>query len=89
MNLEMTGVVETARISGFLLSQEKHFSSAELSYAKSLMKWLPYERKFIGAEEYFVFLRTKQLKAHKQHAQFAIEIFSECGVQYSEVQKET
>ena len=84
----MTGMIETARVSEFLLTQEKHFSSAELSYAKSLMRWLPYERKFIGAEEYFDFLRSKKLKAHKQHANFAIEIFSECGMQYSEVQKD-
>ena len=82
---EMTGRVSTAVVANFLLSQEKFFSTSELSYAKALMKWLPYEKTEFDSAEYFEHLRQRQLKAHRQHALFTLDIFEECGAHYWEV----
>ena len=81
----MTGRVSTAEVSKFLLTHEQFFSTAELSYAKALMKWLPYEKSDFPTVEYFEYLRNRMLKAHKQHAQFALDVFEECGVHYQTV----
>ena len=81
----MTGRVATAKVAEFLLSQEKFFSTAELSYGKALMKWLPYEKRDFETTDYFEHLRNRKLKAHKQHAQFTLDVFEECGARYQNV----
>ena len=81
----MTGIVWTADISEFLLKQEQFFSTAELSYARSLLNWVPYEKSCFDGKEYIEYLRSKQLKAHKQHAGFALDVFEECGAHYSQL----
>ena len=78
----MTGRISTATVAEFLLAQESFFSTAELSYAKALMKWLPYESTEFETAEYFQYLRDRKLKAHKQHAQFTLDVFEECGAHY-------
>ena len=83
MYLEMTKFVQVQKVASFLLSQEKFFSTAELSYAKVLLKWIPYDEHNIDSTCFFDFLRSKKLKAHKQHAQFVVDVFEECGAHYA------
>ena len=81
----MTREVRVASVSKFLLDQEKFLSKAEISYAKVLMKWLPYDKIYVNPDHFFDHLRAKNLKAHKQHASFVLDIFESCGTSYRKV----
>ena len=81
----MTKSVEVQKVVRFLLQQEKYFSKPELAFAKTLLKWLPYDQQFVDCEEFFRHLRNKKMTAHKQHAAFALDIFKVCGVSYRKI----
>ena len=82
----MTRWVNVERVAQFLLRQEKFFSASELSYAKVLLRWLPYDLEYADPDLFFEHLRKKQLKAHRQHAAFVLDIFRELGVNYDGVE---
>ena len=82
---EMTYRVKVQEVAQFLLRQEKFFSKMELTFAKAIMHWLPYEQLVVNSEDYLAVLRTKSLKSHRQHALFAIDVFELCGAQYATV----
>ena len=79
----MTKFVKVQKVASFLLSQERWLSTAELSYAKILLKWIPYDEIEVDSTLFFDHLRSKKLKAHKQHAQFVVDVFEECGAHYA------
>ena len=83
--LEMTHSVEVQNVARFLLVQEKFLNKMELTFAKSIMVWLPYNKQNVNSEGYLVALRAKELRSHRQHALFAIDLFEACGAEYATV----
>ena len=81
----MTHRVEVQQVARFLLGQEKYLSKMELTFAKAIMNWLPYQQVAVDSEEYLRVLRAKGLKSHRQHALFAIDVFEFCGAQYATI----
>ena len=79
----MTGtMVKTKRLRRAILEQEQYLNSSEISMAKSILKWLPYHKKWIDSLKYFDHLRERHLKSHKVQARFAITIFELVGAVY-------
>ena len=81
----MTHFVKVQDVAQFLLQQEKFLSKVELTYAKSIFRWLPYSEQHVDTESYLQLLREKNLKSHRQHALFAIDVYEECGASYATV----
>ena len=80
--LEMTHRIEVQRVAQFLLGQEKFLSKMECTFAKAIMVWLPYSEKTTSSEDYLLELRAKDLRSHRQHALFAMDVFEACGAEY-------
>ena len=80
--LEMTHRIDVQTVAQFLLRQEKFFSKMETTFAKAIMVWLPYSEEKVSSEDYLLALRAKELRSHRQHALFAIDVFEACGAEY-------
>ena len=81
----MTHFVKVQDVAQFLLQQEKFLSKVELTYAKSIFRWLPYREQYVDTEIYLQLLREKNFKSHRQHALFAMDVFESCGASYATV----
>ena len=68
-----------------ILDHEKYFNASEISMAKAILDWVPYERKVADTLLFFDHLRQRNLKSHKVHARFALTIFEMVGARYSEL----
>ena len=86
MLVEMTGSwAKTKSIRTMILNQEKYFNSSEISMAKAILSWLPYEKCNVDTVCFFEELRARNLKSHKVHARFALTIFEMVGATYSKL----
>ena len=81
----MTTRVKTRKLRNVILNHELYFNPSEVSMAKSILDWLPYEDKTADTLSYFKKLRRRQLKSHKVHARFALTIFEMAGMTYSQL----
>ena len=82
----MTGShIKSKRLRHAILNHEKYFNASEVSMAKNILKWLPYDHKWVDSVLFFKALRSRDLKSHKVHARFAITIFEMVGAQYSQL----
>ena len=83
MILEMTDtVIRSKKLRHVILEHEKYLNPSEISMAKSILKWLPYDQKWVDTLKFFNHLRARDLKSHKVHARFAITVFELVGASY-------
>ena len=80
-------VLRTKKIRRTLLSHEQYFNKSEISMAKAILDWLPYEERSADTIDFFVCLRARNLKSHKVHARFAVTVFNMMGANYEQLQK--
>ena len=77
--------VKTKVLRKMLLDHEKYFNASEISMAKTILNWLPYQNKTAETLDFFDTLRLRDLKSHKVHARFALTIFDMVGARYEEL----
>ena len=76
-------VIRSRRLRDVILYNEKYLNPSEVSMAKSILSWLPYEQKKTDSLDFFVQLRARELKSHKVHARFAMTMFEMAGAHYN------
>ena len=83
----MTFPVNTLAVRQFLNQQAKleNLKTSEIGYAVNILKQLDYSKEYSDTQQFFAWLRSKNLVTHRTYALFAVRVFEHAGASYSKI----